>query len=242
MMIFIQSWCVVDMLFAEQIEDEEKMDNWLQLQLVPSLEFVHCRPVIAVFSSCPICFKVFSSKFRSKRGLLYFNEFNTSFSCRVSLLFRTGFACFQYKAPGSRRLHNVLGVDAGGPGGRRLGEAGHTTSDYLKFKDLVLRMLEYDQRMRITPLYALQHPFFRRTVDEATNTSSSVDRTVTSAVGSRLPPSPRQGVLFISLCTFVYSFTLSATNNWAFSATAARIWNALLHKSRFIVIRQVIPS
>ena len=102
--------------------------------------------------------------------------------------------CFQYKAPGSRKLHNILGVDTGGPGGRRLGEAGHTTADYLKFKDLVLRMLEYDQRMRITPLYALQHPFFRRTVDEATNTSSSVDRPMTSAVSVRTAPSPRQGL------------------------------------------------
>ena len=108
----------------------------------------------------------------------------------------TGYYCFQYKAPGSRKLHNILGVDTGGPGGRRLGEAGHTTADYLKFKDLVLRMLEYDQRMRITPLYALQHPFFRRTVDEATNTSSSVDRPMTSAVSVRAAPSPRQGLYF----------------------------------------------
>ena len=103
----------------------------------------------------------------------------------------------QYKAPGSRKLQNVLGVDTGGPGGRRLGEAGHTTADYLKFKDLVLRMLEYDQRMRITPLYALQHPFFRRTMDESTNTSSNVDRPITSAVSVRAAASPRQGLHFI---------------------------------------------
>ena len=83
-------------------------------------------------------------------------------------------------------------MDTGGPGGRRLTEAGHTTADYLKFKDLVKRMLDYDQRTRITPLYALQHPFFRRTVDEATNTSSSVDRPMTSAV--RAAQSPRQGL------------------------------------------------
>ena len=115
----------------------------------------------------------------------------------------------QYKAPGSRKLHGVIGVDTGGPGGRRLGEAGHTTADYLKFKDLVLRMLEHDQRMRITPLYALQHPFFRRTVDEATNTSSSVDRPMTSAVTARPPPSPRQGLyisLSISICLIVRTF------------------------------------
>ena len=40
----------------------------------------------------------------------------------------------RYKLPNSRKLHDVLGVDIGGPGGRRLGEPGHTVSDYLKFK------------------------------------------------------------------------------------------------------------
>jgi len=77
-----------------------------------------------------------------------------------------------YKPPESRRLSDVLGVDIGGPGGRRLGEAGHTTSDYLKFKDLVLRMLDYDPKTRILPYYALQHNFFKQTTDEATNTAA----------------------------------------------------------------------
>lgn len=40
----------------------------------------------------------------------------------------------RYKAPTSRRIHDILGVDIGGPGGRRLGEAGHAVSEYLKFK------------------------------------------------------------------------------------------------------------
>ena len=48
-------------------------------------------------------------------------------------------ASFQYKAPGMRKLHDILGVEQGGPGGRRAGEPGHTVSDYLKFKDLILR-------------------------------------------------------------------------------------------------------
>lgn len=46
-------------------------------------------------------------------------------------------------------------------------------SDYLKFKDLILRMLEYDPKTRITPYYALQHNFFKRTSDESTNTANS---------------------------------------------------------------------
>lgn len=42
----------------------------------------------------------------------------------------------RYKQPGSRRLHDILGVEVGGPMGRRLGEPGHSVSDYLKFKVL----------------------------------------------------------------------------------------------------------
>ena len=79
----------------------------------------------------------------------------------------------KYKPPSSRKLHDILGVENGGPGGRRLGEPGHTVSDYLKFKDLILRMLDYDPKTRITPYYALQHNFFKRTNDESTNTGHS---------------------------------------------------------------------
>ncbi|TKS81554.1 Dual specificity tyrosine-phosphorylation-regulated kinase 1B [Collichthys lucidus] len=38
---------------------------------------------------------------------------------------------------------------------------------------LILRMLDYDPKSRITPFYALQHNFFKKTTDEGTNTSSS---------------------------------------------------------------------
>ncbi|KAG5268338.1 hypothetical protein AALO_G00211490 [Alosa alosa] len=80
----------------------------------------------------------------------------------------------RYKPPASRKLHTILGVEAGGPGGRRAGESGHAVADYLKFKDLILRMLDYDPKTRIQPYYALQHSFFKKTADEGTNTSSSV--------------------------------------------------------------------
>ncbi|XP_012547576.1 serine/threonine-protein kinase minibrain isoform X2 [Bombyx mori] len=76
----------------------------------------------------------------------------------------------KYRAPGTRRLHDILGVEGGGPAARRRGEPGHSVSDYLKFKDLILRMLEYDPKQRVTPYYALQHNFFKRTADESTNT------------------------------------------------------------------------
>ena len=66
------------------------------------------------------------------------------------------YSLFQYRAPGSRRLHDVIGAERGGPGGRRAGEAGHGLQDYLKFKDLIMRMLDLTPKNRITPYYALQ--------------------------------------------------------------------------------------
>jgi len=75
----------------------------------------------------------------------------------------------KYRGSGSRKIHDILGVETGGPGGRRLGEPGHSVSDYLRFKDLILRMLEYDPKTRITPYYALQHNFFKRTSEDSSS-------------------------------------------------------------------------
>nr|CAD7569276.1 unnamed protein product [Timema californicum] len=88
----------------------------------------------------------------------------------------------KYKLPGTRRLHDILGVESGGPGGRRLGEPGHSVSDYLKFKDLILRMLDFDPKTRVTPYYALQHNFFKRTADEGTNTNTAGSASTSPAV------------------------------------------------------------
>ncbi|KAL3107514.1 hypothetical protein niasHT_014231 [Heterodera trifolii] len=68
-----------------------------------------------------------------------------------------------YMAPGSLRLSDVLGVYTGGPFGRRQGEPGHTVEDYMKFKDLIQRMLELDPAKRLHPYYAVRHPFLRKT-------------------------------------------------------------------------------
>lgn len=72
----------------------------------------------------------------------------------------------RYRAAGSKKIHDILGVETGGPEGRRYGEQGHSVSDYLRFKDLILRMLDYDPKTRITPYYALQHNFFKRPSEE----------------------------------------------------------------------------
>ncbi|CAH8468602.1 unnamed protein product [Schistosoma intercalatum] len=68
-------------------------------------------------------------------------------------------ACQQ---PGSRRLSEILGVNTGGPRGRRLHESGHTPMDYSIFLEFVLRMLTFDPARRISPAAALGHRFFRR--------------------------------------------------------------------------------
>ncbi|XP_076803844.1 dual specificity tyrosine-phosphorylation-regulated kinase 1A-like isoform X2 [Clavelina lepadiformis] len=87
----------------------------------------------------------------------------------------------KYKEPGSRKLHDILGVESGGPGGRRATESGHSEQDYLKFKDLILCMLTYDPKERLTPFRALQHSFFKKTADGSTNTSSSPAQDLSSS-------------------------------------------------------------
>ncbi|XP_076335197.1 serine/threonine-protein kinase minibrain-like isoform X1 [Tachypleus tridentatus] len=79
----------------------------------------------------------------------------------------------KYKSPGSRRIQDILGIESGGPSGRRQGEPGHSVSDYLKFRDMIIRMLDFDPKTRVVPYNCLQHSFFRRTSDESTNTAHS---------------------------------------------------------------------
>lgn len=59
----------------------------------------------------------------------YFDRLpDNSYVCKTS---RDG---KRYRQAGSRKLHEILGVETGGPGSRRIGEAGHSVADYLKFK------------------------------------------------------------------------------------------------------------
>lgn len=69
----------------------------------------------------------------------------------------------QYLPPGTRKLYHILGVDSGGPHGRRRGEEGHSTADYLQFLNLVLQMLEFNPIRRIKPEQAMRHAFFNST-------------------------------------------------------------------------------
>jgi len=86
-----------------------------------------------------------------------------------------------YVAPGHRRLEDILGVDAGGPGGRRADETGHGPSEYRMFLDLLKRMLQYDPVKRCKPFDALRSLFF--------NVPSSHTPTATSQF-QRVPHHP----------------------------------------------------
>lgn len=112
----------------------------------------------------------------------------------------------QYKASGARPLHDVLGVETGGPGGRRSGEPGHSMADYLIFKDLIMRMLDYNPKTRITPEEALNHCFFSRTMERSTNTPQGSSASPVDSSGTPLSPfsahSSADGELYVfSFCS-----------------------------------------
>ncbi|KAJ1368066.1 hypothetical protein KIN20_029124 [Parelaphostrongylus tenuis] len=59
--------------------------------------------------------------------------------------------------------------------GRRAGELGHSVEEYSKFKDLIRRMLTYDPKLRISPYYAVRHPFLRPRTASQTGQSTVGD-------------------------------------------------------------------
>ena len=70
-------------------------------------------------------------------------------------------ASLSWKPTAARTLADVLGVETGGPYGRRSEEKDHTALDYRIFMDLIDKMLCFDPAERIKPKDALQHHFFR---------------------------------------------------------------------------------
>lgn len=71
----------------------------------------------------------------------------------------------KYRTPGSRRLRDILGTEIGGPQSRRLNESGHSVQDYIKFEDMISKMLNFEPKFRITPSDCLLHIFFKRNTE-----------------------------------------------------------------------------
>ena len=92
-----------------------------------------------------------------------------------------------YKAPGARRMSEILGVSIGGPGGRRFGESGHSAEEYSKFKDLILKMLDYDPKARISPFHAVRHTFLRKSSSGSSGGDDHHQRSMSTASSHRQP-------------------------------------------------------
>mmetsp|Transcript_56298 Transcript_56298/g.110984 ORF Transcript_56298/g.110984 Transcript_56298/m.110984 type:complete len:561 (-) Transcript_56298:263-1945(-) len=63
------------------------------------------------------------------------------------------------EGPRARTLEEIIGVNTGGPAGRRAGEADHTPAKYTEFLDFVKRMLIYDPVERANPTDMLSHVY-----------------------------------------------------------------------------------
>ena len=79
-----------------------------------------------------------------------------------------------------------LGVETGGPDGRRRNEPGHSEIDYRVLEDLIMKMLSYDPDERITPFQAVEHPFFQQShnAEVQTEASGAASGAASSAGGS----------------------------------------------------------
>lgn len=59
-------------------------------------------------------------------------------------------------------MDEILGVHTGGPFGRRKDEPGHSADEYVKFRDLIQKMLDYNPVKRMSASEAVRHVFLRK--------------------------------------------------------------------------------
>jgi dual specificity tyrosine-phosphorylation-regulated kinase 1 len=76
-----------------------------------------------------------------------------------------------------RNLRTILGVETGGPGGRRAGQAGHEQATYELFVDFIKGLLSLDPTKRLTVEAAINHPFMAPAVRQNQNTQPTDDTT-----------------------------------------------------------------
>jgi serine/threonine protein kinase len=60
-------------------------------------------------------------------------------------------------APAPRTLSQIIGVDSGGPFGRRKGEAGHSRQNYVEFQSFIASLLRFDPTERVSAAEAMEH-------------------------------------------------------------------------------------
>ena len=61
---------------------------------------------------------------------------------------------------------------------------GHSVTDYLKLKDLIMKMLTYSPAERITPFQAISHSFFGSAESAEVQTESTPPSTPAQAAGA----------------------------------------------------------
>lgn len=91
------------------------------------------------------------------------------------------------ETPPPRTLRSVIGVDSGGPSGRRLGERGHSKEHYELFLNLLEAMLKIDPQERVQPTEALRHPFLSSEIwckKKPENSKTNEERSLTDKQGA----------------------------------------------------------
>ena len=88
-------------------------------------------------------------------------------------------------SPPARTLSQIIGVDSGGPFGRRRDEVGHSQSNYIEFLNFISGLLHYDPSQRRTAALAINDPYILDAVNNAlTGATNNVTNEQTMQIGT----------------------------------------------------------